>query len=97
MNTRAVQAIGASLAIVALGGCTAGQDYFDHSAVALGEATRQTLAAQIINPNPEYDTLIPATSGEHAVGAIDRYREGTVEQPERQQTSSVGSSGSGGN
>jgi hypothetical protein len=51
-----------------------------------GEANRQTMAAQVINPNPEYTDPIPPTSADNAVDAIDRLREGRVEQPERVST-----------
>jgi type IV pilus biogenesis protein CpaD/CtpE len=46
-----------------------------------GEANRQTYAAMIINPDPQY--LEPmSTSAEHAADAADRYRTDTVKQPE---------------
>lgn len=51
-----------------------------------GEANRATFAAQVINPNPEYDTLVPETSAENATNAIERYRQGQVEQPDRIST-----------
>ena len=59
-----------------------------------GEANRQTLAAQVIDPDPQYEFLDPATSAEHAAQAIERYRKGTVTKPER--TSSTAISGGGG-
>ncbi len=46
-----------------------------------GEANRQTYAAMIINPDPQY--LEPmSTSAEHAADAAERYRTDTVKQPE---------------
>lgn len=51
-------------------------------ASTFGEANRQTMMAQVIDPEPEYEYLDPATSAEHAAQAIDRYRKGTVKQPE---------------
>lgn len=60
-----------------------------------GEANRQTFAAQVIDPDPQYDTINPATSGDHAAKAIDRYNKGAVKAPEKVRTSNVGS-GSGG-
>jgi len=54
-----------------------------------GEATRQTFAAQIINPAPEYDEAL-VTSGAHAAAAIERYRTDKVKQPARQSLSQVG-------
>lgn len=46
-----------------------------------GEANRQTYAAMIVNPDPQY--LEPmSTSAEHAADAAERYRTDTVKQPE---------------
>lgn len=58
-----------------------------------GEATRQTFAAQIINPNPEYADPVPATSGVQAAAAIERYSTGRVKQPVSQRTSQAGNQG----
>lgn len=96
MNTKLWRAAAAAcVAGTVLCGCTADQDYLNARPELLGEATRQTFAAQIIDPNPEYATLVPATSGDHAVDAIDRYRTDTVKKPERQQTSNVGTQSGG--
>lgn len=48
-----------------------------------GEANKATFAAQVVDPDVEYEYLDPATSGEHAGQAIERYRKGTVKRPER--------------
>lgn len=55
-----------------------------------GDANRATMAAQVIDPSPEYDTPIPPTSAANAVRAADAYREGRVEQPERIKTTDGG-------
>ena len=61
-----------------------------------GEANRATYAAMVVNPDPEYDTPIPATSAEKAAQAIERYRNDQVKQPERiSTTENIG--GGGGN
>ena len=60
-----------------------------------GEAYRQTLAAQIINPAPEYDTAFAASSGAKAAQAIERYRTDKVKQPARQSISDIGQQGRG--
>ena len=62
----------------------------------LGEASRQTLMAQVVNPDPRYEG--PASSsGVQAERAIEAYREGKVEVPQTPSpTVSVGGSGSGG-
>lgn len=69
-------------------------------ASGFGEPNRQTLAAQVIDPDPQYEYLDPATSGQHASAAIERYRQDKVKKPERvSSTASIGSgsgSGSGG-
>jgi hypothetical protein len=71
---------------VLLGGCETGGGTDFEGDRAWGEANRQTMAAQVIDPNPEYDTPIPPTTAENAVDAIDRYRAGKVEEPERVST-----------
>jgi ABC-type sugar transport system substrate-binding protein len=47
-----------------------------------GEANRQTYAAMIVNPDPQY-TEPMRTSAEQAADAAERYRDGEVKQPER--------------
>lgn len=62
-----------------------------------GEANRQTMMAQVIDPAPQYDTAVPDSSADHAADAIERYRTDKVKKPERVQTSSgIGASGGGG-
>lgn len=60
---------------------------------AFGEANRQTMMAQVIDPDPVYDGPM-VTSGDHAADAIERYRNDAVKEPE---TISTAASGSGGN
>jgi hypothetical protein len=60
-------------------------------ASTFGEANRQTMMAQVVDPEPEYDTLVPPTSAEHAGQAVDRYRKGAVKQPERVTSTQTGS------
>jgi hypothetical protein len=85
------------LAAVALSACA--QDYSTKvgriDAHEFGEANRQTYAAMIIDPDPQYSTPLP-TSAEHAAAAIDRYRKGTVKQPERASSTSAAAAGGGG-
>lgn len=61
-----------------------------------GEANRQTMAAQIIDPTPEYDHANPTTSGEHAAQAIERYRTDKVKKPDKVKTTTAGSAAAGG-
>lgn len=58
-----------------------------------GEANRQTMMAQVIDPDPQYEYLDPATSAEHAGQAVERYRKDKVKKPERVR-STVSVSGS---
>ncbi len=55
---------------------------------SFGDANRQTMMAQVVNPDPQYEFLDPATSAEHAGQAVERYRKGAVKRPDRISTSS---------
>ena len=87
-------ALGLAASALSLGGCvhdgggTAGLDNF-------GEANRQTFAAQVIDPNPEYANAVPETSADHAALAAERYRKGQVKQPDKIRTSDLNTGGSG--
>lgn len=52
-----------------------------------GDANRATYAAMVVDPAPEYDTLLPATDAERAARVTEAYRQGTTEVPERVSTS----------
>ena len=88
-----------TLALIGLAGCVAGCASGGglnlKKADNWGEAYRQTFAAQIINPAPEYVDPVPLSSGAKAVAALERYRTGTVKQPASQSLSTVGRQGSG--
>jgi hypothetical protein len=60
---------------------------------AFGEANRQTMMAQVIDPDPVYDKPMVGT-GEHAAAAVERYRTDSVKEPESIRTTE-GSSGGG--
>lgn len=60
-----------------------------------GEANRQTMMAQVIDPDPVYAEPM-TTSGEHAAQAVERYRTDTVKQPDNIRTTDVGEGGDGG-
>lgn len=68
---------------LALGGCAATHSnrVGEIDPAAFGEANRQTYAAMIVNPDPQYSEPM-ATSAEHAAAAAERYREDEVKQPE---------------
>ena len=93
MNSR-IKLVAALAAATALSGCVsvADQEFLGYQDPGFGEANRMTFAAMVVNPDPEYDTAIPATSAEHAAQAIERYRNDAVKVPERQSTTeSIGS------
>ena len=98
MNIDPKRAMLAVLALAALGGCT-----FDPQTgrivpvqPELGEASKQTFAAQVVDPDPHYPA--PATvSGDQTARAVEAYREGKVKEPKAQRaTSGLSGSGSGG-
>jgi hypothetical protein len=63
---------------------------------AFGEANRQTMMAQVIDPEPVYDESMVG-SGEHAAAAVERYRTDTVKEPEGIRTTEGTSSAGGSN
>jgi hypothetical protein len=84
------------LAIPLVAGCTTSTSMrYGADDEGWGEANRQTMAAQIIDPAPQYDYAVPETSGEHVANAIDRYRNDKVKRPERVKTSNVSTGGGG--
>ena len=96
MNTRVALAAGAVL--LSLSACVeqdlqsmpymGGPDNF-------GEANKQTMAAQIIDPSPVYLNPVPVSSAEHAAQAVERYREDEVKQPDRVATTDAGGEAQG--
>lgn len=78
-----------------IAGCASGGGLNLGKADNWGEAYRQTLAAQIINPAPEYNDPVPLSSGARAVAALERYRTDAVKQPARQSLSTIGRQGGG--
>jgi hypothetical protein len=63
----------------------------------LGEASRQTFMAQVVNPDPRYADTVPQSSGVQSERALKAYREGKVEEPKApSSTVSTGGSGGGG-
>ena len=80
MNCKAIALLVVS---AALAGCTMASETGRLEDTSLGEAKAMTMAAQVIDPDPQYEFLDPATSGQHAAAAIDRYRKDAVKKPER--------------
>lgn len=81
----------AALVVSGLAGCT--HNYPGPAASKFGDANRMTMAAQVVDPDPEYDTLNPPTSGEHSGQAAERYRTDKVKKPVSQSTTQGPSSG----
>ena len=71
------------LAIACTGCSVADKELTGYSDPGFGEANRATYAAMVVNPDPRYDTPIPASSADHAAKAIERYRTDAVKKPER--------------
>ncbi|MFN3619987.1 hypothetical protein [Sphingorhabdus sp.] len=64
--------------------------------IGLGNAARANYAAQVVEPDPTYESAQVA-NGAQTAAAQDRYRKGTVKKPVGVKTTSGGSgSGSGG-
>jgi len=84
------------LALLLLAGCSSIPSIYEEPGDAtFGEANRQTMMAQVINPDPVYAEPM-TTSGEHAADAVERYRTDAVKEPETiSTTSGVGGSGGG--
>lgn len=97
MNIERLRWIGAMAlagsAALLLTGCETGINA-PPGAASFGEPNRQTMMAQVIDPDPQYDEPL-ASSGEHAAQAIERYRTDKVKQPPK--TTSTRVSGSSGN
>lgn len=53
-----------------------------------GEANRQTMAAQVVDPEPDYTWDEMETSADHSSQAIGRYLRDAVKQPDRVKTTS---------
>jgi len=78
-----------------MAGCADRSIYEGPGDASFGEANRQTMMAQVVNPEPEYDGEM-TTSGDHAAKAVERYRTDTVKKPANIRTTNVGG-GSGPN
>lgn len=71
-------AAAAGLALIAAG-CTPTDATF-------GNAVRQTMAAQVVDPDPQYDNPVPTTEGAKGAEAVERYRTDKVKQPDTIRT-----------
>ena len=97
MRSELPLAAAASLLLLLLSGCATGDGQLPYLGGPdnFGEANRQTMAAQVVDPDPVYDTAVPQSSAEHAGQAIERYRLDKVKKPDRVRTSNSKSGGGG--
>jgi hypothetical protein len=94
MRTKVSLTLGA---VLLLGGCATQPNGYPYLGGAdnWGEANRQTLAAQVVDPVPVYDTPFEG-SAQKAVAASDRYYADKVKQPDRVKTSNAEAGSTGG-
>jgi len=71
------------IAALTLGALAAGCTPTD---ATFGNAVRQTMAAQVVNPDPQYENPIPTTEAAKAGAAVDRYRTDKVKKPDTIRT-----------
>ena len=50
--------------------------------VTFGNAVRTTMAAQVLDPDPQYAEPVPATDAAKSAAAVERYRTDRVKQPD---------------
>lgn len=99
MRSKLAPAVAALAALLALSACAhdgasgpngmpymGGPDNF-------GEANKVTMAAQVVDPDPQYDTAVPESYAEHAGQAAERYRTDKVKRPDKVRTSDVKAEG----
>lgn len=78
-----------------LSGCETGFRDMKGEITSFGEANRQTMMAQVVDPDPQYDEAL-RTSAEHAGQAADRYHKDRVKKPERVKSTAATGGGGGG-
>lgn len=92
MRTELLKLATGAASLALLSGCaTAGPNGHPYMGGAdnFGEANLQTYMAQVVDPTPVYDTVVPESHAEHAAQAVERYRTDKVKVPERMNTSEV--------
>ena len=95
MTSRITPVVAAATLGTALVGCAENSIYERPGDAAFGEANRQTMMAQVIDPDPVYEEPMVG-SGEHAADAVERYRTDSVKEPESISTTTrIGGGGSG--
>jgi hypothetical protein len=94
MNINTLSRSAALGMILVLGGCEHSMGDKTGAAAKFGEPNRMTMAAQVINPDPQYDQPM-AGSADSAAQAVERWRTDRVKKPERVRSSQVQGGGGG--
>lgn len=84
----------ALITALGLGGCATNAITEQPGDLKFGDANRQTMMAQVINPDPVY-TEPAQSSGAHAADAVERYRTDKVKQPDSYRTTDTSTQPSG--
>ena len=71
----------ALLAALGLAGC---MDPHEPLSADFGNSVRANIAAQLVNPEPNYSSALPETDGERVENALRRYRTNREFQPHPQ-------------
>lgn len=94
MTTKLLSRAAALAVFSLLGGCASVPGFLEAQGDAkFGEANRQTMMAQVIDPDPVYDGPLTG-SGAQSAAAIERYRTDQVKQPDSIRTTEGVSSNS---
>jgi hypothetical protein len=83
-------ALAAIAALPLLSACEHDMAGIGGPASTFGEANRQTMMAQVVDPDPEYEFRDPDTSAQHAADAVERYRRDEVKQPDSIRSTETG-------
>ncbi len=87
-------AVATTTAAVLLAGCAETSMYDRPGDTKFGDANRQTMMAQVVNPDPVHEGDMVA-NGEVAAAAVERYRTDSVKQPAGIRTTDIGAGGGG--
>lgn len=89
-SARSLIAVGGLL--IMLGGCE--HTLGDKDATKFGEPNRMTMAAQVVNPDPQYDQPMTG-SGDSAAQAVERWRTDAVKKPDKVKSTQIKGGGGG--
>jgi uncharacterized lipoprotein YajG len=92
---RTLRWLALAAALTLLAACQTDQAGIEGPASTFGEANRQTMLAQVIDPEPQYDADA-TSSADHAAQAVERYRTDKVKLPDRVKVQGANSGGGSG-